>query len=120
MILGGVSSSVALERRGEMPTLSNLIGRLRHDAALRGQFADNPRAVLIEYGVDPTPYNLPDRMSSVQMDRLLAQFPQAPTPTEPPTPPRSPPAPVYGPPPGPSPSPQPPAPVYGPPPGRQK
>ena len=133
MVLGGASPSVALEHRREMPTLSSLIGWLRRSAALRSRFADNPRAVLLEYGIDPTPYNLPDRMSSAQMDRLLAQFARVPTspelpppptpppgpPTPPPQPP-GPPTPVYGPPPSPPPSPSPPAPVYGPPPGLRK
>jgi len=145
MVLGGAGSPVALGHPREILTLSDLIGRLRHSAALRDRFAENPRAVFLEFGIDPSPYNLSDRMNATQMDRLLTRFAQASTPTEPPTapappeppavvygpPPRpspdlrpQPPAPVYGPPPGPSPSPkpspQPPAPVYGPPPGRQK
>ncbi len=130
VVLGGAGSSVALECPHELLTLSNFIARMRSSAALRSGFADNPRAVLLEYGIDPTPYCLPDRMSSAQMDRLLAQFAQAATPSEPPNPPTQPPgppAPVYGPPPGPSksppppgPSPQAPAPVYGPPPGLPK
>ena len=146
LIVGGTSSSLALQHPRELLTLSDLIRRLRHGAVLRDRFAENPRAVFLEFGIDPTPYNLPDRMNAAQMDRLLTRFAQVSTPTEPPTaptprpeppavvygpPPRpspdlspQPPAPVYGPPPGPSPSPkpspQPPAPVYGPPPGRQK
>jgi hypothetical protein len=129
MFLGGTGSSVALDHPREILTLSNLIARIRLSTALRSRFVDNPRAVLLEYGIDPTPYNLPGRMSSAQMDRLLAKFAQAPGPVEPPTPPTQPPgppAPVYGPPPGPStspppgPLPRPPAPVYGPPPGLTK
>jgi hypothetical protein len=107
MVLGGAGSSVAGETRNVLK-FSNLIARLRRDAALRGRFADNPRAILLEYGIDPTPYNLPDRISTAQMDRLLAQFAQAPTSTEQPDPPKPqprPPSPVYGPPPGPVPRP---------------
>jgi hypothetical protein len=126
MLLGGAGSSVALKHPHETLTLSDLIARIRHSTALRDRFADSPRAVLLECGIDPTPYNLPNRMSSAQMDRLLARFAQVPAPTEPPAPPPQSPAPVYGPPPGPStpppsaPSPRPPAPVYGPPPGLPK
>jgi hypothetical protein len=114
MIFGGAGSSVARETR-DAPTLSSLIARLRHDAALRDRFADNPRAVLLDYGIDPTPYDLPDRISPAQMDRLLARFAQAPPASEPQTPPKQlqprPPVPVYGPPPGPRPNPpSPPAP----------
>jgi hypothetical protein len=127
IVLGRAGSSVALERPREVLTLSGLIARIRRSEALRSRFIDNPRAVLLEYGIDPTPYNLPDRLTSAQIDRLLAQFAQASTPVEPPAPPTptpGPPAPVYGPPPGPPRPPpgppRPPAPVYGPPPGLPK
>ncbi len=56
MMLGGVSSSVALEHPREILTLSDLIGRLRRSAALRDRFADNPRAVFLEFGIDPSPH----------------------------------------------------------------
>jgi hypothetical protein len=109
-VLAGADSLVAGATR-DVPTFSNLIARLRRNAALRDRFADNPRAVLLEYGIDPTPYNLPDRISTAQMDRLLARFAQAPTSSDPQAPPKQPqprpPTPVYGPPPGPRPSPRP-------------
>jgi hypothetical protein len=113
-LLGGATSSVAREAP-DVPTFSNLIARLRRDAALRGRFADDPRATLLENGIDPAPYNLPERISPTQMDRLLAQSTQEPPPKDPPATPKQkqqpgPPAVIYGPPPGP-------APVYGPPPG---
>jgi len=110
-LVGGASSSVARVAPREVLTLSNLITRLRRDAALRSRFAGNPRAVLLEFGIDATPYNLPDQMNSAQMDHLFAQFAQAPI--EPPKPPAPSPQP-------PRPSPRPPAPVYGPPPGLPK
>jgi hypothetical protein len=116
MVFGAAGSSVAGETRSVL-TFSNLIARLRRDAALRGRFADNPRAILLENGIDPTPYNLPDRISAAQMDRLLAQFAQAPTSTQQPDPPKPqprPPSVIYGPPAGPRPSP-PPAPPPAPP-----
>jgi hypothetical protein len=126
VLVGTASSANALGSRRETLTMSQLIARLRQDARLCRRFADDPRAVLIECGIDPAPYNLPDRMSSAQMDRLLAQLAQAPAPPDPETPPTrpkpAPPAPVYGPPPRPPqpPRPPPPAPVYGPPPGLPK
>ena len=103
-------------------TLSNLLAHARHNAALRDRLAEDPRAVLLEYGIDPKPYNLPDRMSFLQMNRLIAQFAQGPDPNEPPmplTPSPGPPTPVSVPRPAP---PTPPVcapvqtPVYGPPP----
>jgi hypothetical protein len=55
----------------ETLTLSAFIARVRGDGALRARFADNPRAVLRDYGIDPTPFNLPDRITRAQMDSLL-------------------------------------------------
>lgn len=106
-------------------TLSNLLAHARHNAALRDRFAEDPRAVLLEHGIDPKPYNLPDRMSSLQMKRLIAQFAQGPDPIEPPPPSPPPPASVRVPRPAPPTPPSPelapaPAPVYGPPPGPRK
>jgi hypothetical protein len=131
LLLGGAGSSAGRER--EMLTLSTFIARMRRDPVLRSRFADNPRGVLLAYGIDPSPYDLPDRMTSAQIDRLLAQFAQAPAAPEPPKPPDrsaeppsasppppSPPSVVYGPPPSPQPPAGPPAPVYGPPPGLSK
>jgi hypothetical protein len=107
-------------------TLSNLLAHARHNAALCDRFAEDPRTVLLEHGIDPKPYNLPDRMSFLQMNRLIAQFAQGPDPIEPPTPPTPSPrplAPVSVPRPAP---PTPPVcaavqtPVYGPPPRPRK
>lgn len=102
----------------ETLTLSAFAARVRQDTALRARFAQNPGTVLREFGIDPAPYNLPARLSDVQLDRFLADWSRdagtaRPVPPGPPGPP----APVYGPPPGPAPAPPGPAPVYGPPPG---
>ena len=117
-------------------TMAAFIARLRHDRALRDRFAENPRSVLREHGIDPLPFALPERLDDAQLENLLAdwstrtgQAPAEPRGAAEPKP--RPPAPVYGPPPGPRtgvpevpspsptppPSPAPPAPVYGPPPG---
>ena len=52
-------------------TMSAFIAWVRTNAELRARFADNPRVVLRENGIDPTPYNLPDKISPQQMDSLL-------------------------------------------------
>ena len=95
----------------ERLTLSSFIARARTDAELRARFAANPRAALADHGIDSVPYNLPDRVSAEQMDRLLDDLSRvaAAPPVNPgpaPTP-----APVYGPPA---------AAVYGPPPGMRR
>ncbi|MBS7707900.1 hypothetical protein [Chelatococcus asaccharovorans] len=134
--LGGMGASATEGDRHEVTTLSNLIGRLRSDAALRARFAGNPRGTLSEHGIDPSPYNLPDAMNAEQMGRLLAQNSPALAPNdEPPPAPQRPAAPaaVYGPPPRtPVQEPAPPVPqekqplrgihtiIYGPPPGPRK
>ena len=108
----------------ETLTLSAFAARVRQDTALRARFAQNPGAVLREFGIDPAPYNLPARLTDAQLDRFLADWSRdagtsRPVPPGPPGPP----APVYGPPPGPAqpgPAPPGPAPVYGPPPGLLK
>ena len=96
--------------RAEALTMSGFVARIRQDAPLRARFAQDPRAVLREFGIDPSSINLPDRLTEAQLQsllnsravdgrgdrRILAQ-------AQP-----SPPAPVYGPP-------STPAPVYGPP-----
>ena len=96
--------------RLEALTMSAFVARIRQDAGLRARFAENPRAVLREFGIDPAAINLPDRLTEAQLEsllnsraidgrgeaRILAQAKP------------SPPAPVYGPP-------STPAPVYGPP-----
>jgi hypothetical protein len=126
-LLGNAHASIAPTSRHETLTMAAFIARLRQGAVLRRRFADSPAAVLREYGIDPAPYRLPDRMSQAQLDRLLARFAQAqpPEPSEPapqPTRPAPGPAPVYGPPARPPQPPRnpPPAPVYGPPPGLPK
>jgi hypothetical protein len=96
-------SAFAQQPPRERLTLTDFIARVRADAALRARFAENPRAVLNEYGIDPAPYNLPDRMSDERMDRLLDDLTRsAAQPPQPP--PRNPglqaPVAVYGPPPG--------------------
>ena len=97
--------------QAETLTLSAFVARVRQDATLRARFAQNPHAVLREFGIDPTPYNLSDRLTDAQLDRFLADWSRDAGPSRPVPPgPPGPPAPVYGPPPGP-------APVYGPPPG---
>src|SRR2546425_724206 len=79
---------------------SAFIARVRNDSRLRERFAQNPRAVLREHGIDSAPYNLPDRVSEAQMERLLADLaqPTRPPPSPPPDGGRPPPVPVYGPP----------------------
>jgi hypothetical protein len=115
--------------RVELPTLAKLIGQLREDAALRARFSLDPRSVFEETGVDPTPYDLPDRLDEDDVDRFLGNWtgargpaagsrpvvpeklasesePPAATPSEPHAAgdeekiPPAPVAPVYGPPPG--------------------
>jgi hypothetical protein len=96
--------------RVEVLTMSAFVARIRQDTGLRARFAQNPRAVLREFGIDPTAINLPDRLTEAQLQGLLngrtvdvregrPVLAQAKP---------SPPAPVYGPP-------STPAPVYGPP-----
>jgi hypothetical protein len=55
----------------ETLTMSAFIARIRQDAALRARFAQSPRAVLREFGIDPPPINLPERLSDAQIRRLL-------------------------------------------------
>jgi hypothetical protein len=87
----------------ETLTMSAFIARIRQDSALRARFAESPRAVLREFGIDPPPINLPDRLTHVQMLQLLNDWTAGVDPPE-----QSPNAgrqsgpvvPVYGPPPG--------------------
>ena len=89
----------------ETLTMSAFIGRVRQDAVLRERFSQNPSGVLREYGIDPSPYNLPDRLTQAQLDRLLSDWLRGagPSGSPPPSPGAaqpSPPVVVYGPPPG--------------------
>ena len=106
---GGTSSAAETDSptspmQAKTLTLSAFVARVRQDAALRARFAQNPRTVLREFGIDPTPYNLSDQLTDAQLDRFLADWsrdagastpPPVPGPVTPPAP-----APVYGPPPG--------------------
>jgi hypothetical protein len=60
--------------RGELPPLGKLIGQLRQDAALRARFSLDPRSVFEETGIDPTPYDLPDRLDGDDVDRFLSNW----------------------------------------------
>ena len=81
-------------------TMSAFIARVRNDAAFRERFAQNPRAVMRESGIDPAPYDLPDRLSQAQLDRLLADWSEraGPSPAPPPISRPGPALAVYGPP----------------------
>jgi hypothetical protein len=89
--------------RSETLTVPAFFARVRQDAALRARFSRNPRAVLREHGIDPAPFDVPDRLNEAQLERLLSdwgggsggsQAAPAPQPAPSPT------TPVYGPPPG--------------------
>jgi hypothetical protein len=60
--------------RGELPPLGKLIGQLRQDPALRARFSLDPRSVFEETGIDPTPYDLPDRLDENDVDRFLSNW----------------------------------------------
>jgi hypothetical protein len=60
--------------RAERPPLGKLIGQLREDAALRARFSLNPRSVFEERGIDPDPYDLPDRLDADDVDRFLSNW----------------------------------------------
>lgn len=113
--------------RVEALTMSAFIARIRHDAELRARFAQAPRAVLREFGIDPAPIVLPEELTEAQISRLvddwaagagssadarridplvIAKAHHASPPTAVYGPPPAP-APVYGPPPTPRPSPTP-------------
>jgi hypothetical protein len=105
----GTSSRAEVSHPGspiqvETLTLSGFAARVRQDSALRARFAANPRAVLREFGIDPAPYNLPDRLTEAQIDRFVTDWSRgAGTPiprpeTEPAQ--RPPPVVIYGPPAG--------------------
>jgi hypothetical protein len=68
------SAQAAPPPRAERPPLGKLIGQLRGDAALRARFSLNPRSVFEETGIDPTPYDLPDRLEKDDVDRFLSNW----------------------------------------------
>jgi hypothetical protein len=89
--------------RAETLTVPAFFARVRQDASLRARFSRNPRAVLREHGIDPAPFDVPDRLDEAQLQRLLSDWgggtggsQAAPAPQPAP----SPSVPVYGPPPG--------------------
>jgi hypothetical protein len=132
---------------GETLGMPAFIARLRQDAALRARFVRDPRTVLREHGVDPSPFQVTDRLDETKLEALLMAWSAATrgrfnlaqaTPQAPAAPALSPV--VYGSPPRPpiqpappgqgsrghphadqtkpeADQPTPPAPVYGPPPG---
>ena len=112
---GAATASRAQQARLEAPsqaetlTMSAFIARVRQDAVLRERFSQNPSGVLREYGIDPSPYNLPDRLTQAQLDRLLSDWSRGAGPSG-----SSPPLPSPG-----AAQPSPPVVVYGPPPGRR-
>jgi hypothetical protein len=67
--------------RPELPPLGKLISQLREDAALRARFSLDPRSVFEEKGIDPTPYDLPDRFDGDDVDRFLSNWTGARGPT---------------------------------------
>ncbi len=82
-------------------TLAAFIALLRRDQALRDRFVDDPRGVVREFAVDfPEQYDLPERLTRAQLDRLLADWSEAmhgfATPPAPPGP-EPPPVVIYGP-----------------------
>lgn len=110
MLQGTASPSRAEPARPELKppsaasTMAAFIAQVRRDPQLRARFAQSPRAVLIEQGIDPGPFDLPDRLDEAQLERLLADWARSAgspvvTPREPPRP--APSVAVYGPPPGP-------------------
>ena len=89
------------------PTMSAFITRIRRDTALQAHFAQSPDSVLRKFGIDPTPFNLPDRLNDAQIqeflnDRIAGAFPaQRPYDEQQPVPVLAVSNPVYGPPPSP-------------------
>jgi hypothetical protein len=73
-VLSAMGSAQATPPRVELPPLAKLIGQLRKDAALRVRFSLDPRAVFEETGIDPTPYDLPERLDETDVDRFLSDW----------------------------------------------
>src|SRR3984885_1780313 len=73
-VLSAMGSAQATPPRVELPPLAKLIGQLRKDAALRVRFSLDPRAVFEETGIDPTPYDLPERLDENDVDRFLSNW----------------------------------------------
>jgi hypothetical protein len=102
-ISGAQQATSQAPARSETLTVPAFFARVRQDAALRARFSQNPRAVLREHGIDPAPFDVPDRLSEAQLERLLSDWGGGSGGSQtarPPQPAPSPPAPVYGPPPG--------------------
>jgi hypothetical protein len=105
---GGIPPSRAEPSRSEAAppsetsTMAAFIARVRRDPQLRARFAQSPRTILREQGIDPAPFDLPDQLDDIQLERLLADWSRraGPPAVTPPQPLPSPPVAVYGPPPG--------------------
>jgi hypothetical protein len=82
------------------------VARLRQDPALRARFARDPRAVLREHGIDPSPFRT-NRRDETEIEAVLTDWTAvtrgrinlAQATPEPPQKPEPPPMAVYGPPP---------------------
>jgi hypothetical protein len=73
-VLSAMGSAQATPPGAERPPLGKLIGQLRKDAELRARFSLNPRSVFEERGIDPIPYDLPDRLDRDDVDRFLSNW----------------------------------------------
>jgi hypothetical protein len=73
-VLSAMGSAQATPPGAERPPLGKLIGQLRKDAELRARFSLNPRSVFEERGIDPAPYDLPDRLDGDDVDRFLSNW----------------------------------------------
>ena len=92
-------------QQGQRGLLTSFIGHVRSVPSFRAKFAENPQQILRESGIDPSPYNLPDRLTDAQVDAFLEDLSKVVAAMPPPPPPREEglraPVAVYGPPPGP-------------------
>lgn len=64
-------------------TLPAFFDELGRDMVLRARFAQNPREVLAEHGLDLPNFVLPDRFTDIEIDRLLKRWPAVIDPTLP-------------------------------------
>jgi hypothetical protein len=91
--------------RGEALGMPAFVARLRQDATLRARFARDPRAVMREHGIDPSPFQLMDRRDETGIEAVLTDWTAATrgrvnlAQTTPSQEPATPPVAVYGPPP---------------------